>query len=205
MKYSIKDDFISHGYNNKIANKVDFLLNGLIYIPGVFNFDNDSIKLYSDGFDHLEGKIDITNENDVVVDFYFDSRNDEKCHYQYKDGKIRYIVSQRCGLYIIKGKENDEKFTISYYDQKAKNYIKNKYESDENGIDILLTKPKKIFKSEGISPDYTYSVKPDEMTIDNNTISSYIFSSTWISDCDSYMEGASYDHTDSKTKKIKKH
>ena len=185
MEYSIRNDFISHGYNNKIANKVDFLLNGLINIPGIFNFDNNSIKIYSDGFNHLEGKIDITNENDIVVDFYYDSSNNEKCHYQYKDGKIRYIVSQRYGLYIIKAKENDDNFTISYYDQKAKDYIKSKYKSDENGEDILLTKPKKVFKSEGISPDYSYSDKVEGMNI-----SFYIFSGMCIGDCDRNMEAA---------------
>ena len=203
MEYSIRNDFISHGYNNKIANKVDFLLNGLINIPGIFNFDNNSIKIYSDGFNHLEGKIEITNENDIVVDFYYDSSNNEKCHYQYKDGKIRYIVSQRYGLYIIKAKENDDNFTISYYDQKAKDYIKSKYKSDENGEDILLTKPKKVFKSEGISPDYSYSDKVEGMNI-----SFYIFSGMCIGDCDRNMEAAFeaafYDDSYSKTKKRKK-
>ena len=105
MKYSIKDDFVEHGYGDKIASKVDFLLNGMIYVPGVFKFDNNSIKIYSDGFDYLDGKIDITRDNDVVVDFYFRSRNDKKCHYHYEDGKIRYIVSESSGLYIIKGKD----------------------------------------------------------------------------------------------------
>ena len=200
MKYSIKDDFIEHGYKEKIATKVDRLLNGLIYVPGVFNFDGNSIKIYSDGFDHLEGKIDVTEGNDVIVDFYFHSRNDDACHYQYKDGKTRYIVSNNGGLYIIKGKDNDGKYKVSFYDQKAKNFIKNKYEADGNDEDILLTKPMKTFRKEGISADYKYSIKPSEMK-PYDTISSFIFSSTWIDDCHSFMEGASYEPATSKTKK----
>ena len=204
MKYSIKKDFIAHGCEEKIANKADYLLNGLIYIPGVFNFENKkSIKIDSDGFDQLEGKIDVVEGNDIIVDFYFHSRNDEISHYQYKDGKTRYIVSNNSGLYIINNKENDDKYTVSYYDQKAKNYIKNKYGSDENNKDILLSKPIKIFKKEGISPDYKYSIKLDEMKM-YDSISSFIFSSTWINDCHSYMEGESYESTISKTKKIEK-
>ena len=203
MKYSIKADFIEHGCKEKIATKVDYLLNGLIYVPGAFVFDNNAIKIYSDGFDHLEGKIDITEGNNIIVDFYFHSRNDEISHYQYKDGKTRYIVSNNSGLYIIKGKDNDGKYTVSYYDQKAKNHIKNKYGTDENGEDLLLTRPVKTFKKEGISPDYKYNIKPNEMEM-YDSISSFIFSSTWINDCHSFMEGESYEPAKSKSKKIGK-